>query len=242
MADMAGSQMSRRQRINKVVTSGRTAKMHNVSHAQQHPRYHELSSTVQGPCELDTHADTCVAGANCIILEESNQTVNVSAFTDSHEPLTNVPIITAATAYDEESTGTTYILILGQAIYLGNQMKNSLICPNQLRANGLVVEDCPRHLAPRDNPSSHSIFAPEDNLIIPLQLRGVTSYFTTRTPTISEVEHVSGYIYQVTKIGTHIQKYISNRNRIMMTCLNEVITKTGKYTAPKFQTKCLIAL
>ncbi len=188
MADTAGSQMSRRHRINKVVTSCRTTKMHNISQVQQHPRYYELSSTVQGPCELDTHADTCVAGANCIILEESNQTVNVSAFTDTHEPLINIPIVTAATAYDEESTGTTYILILGQAIYLGNQMKNSFICPNQLRANGLIVEDCPKHLAPRDNPSSHSIFAPEDNLMIPLQLRGVTSYFTTRTPTINEVE------------------------------------------------------
>jgi len=188
MADTAGSQMSRRHRINKVVTSGRKIKMHNISQVQQHPRYYELDSTVQGPCELDTHADTCVAGANCIILEESNQTVNVNAFTDTHEPLTNVPIVTAARAYDDEITGTTYILILGQAIYLGNQMKNSLICPNQLRANGLIVEDCPKHLAPRDKPSSHSIFVPEDNLTIPLQLKGVTSYFTTRTPTINEVE------------------------------------------------------
>jgi len=134
------------------------------------------------------HADTCVAGANCIVLEESSQTVNVSAFSDLHALLTNILIVTAATAYDDEVTGTTYILILGQAIFFGDRMKNSLICPNQLRANGLIVEDCPKHLAPSDKPSSHSIQAPEDNITIPLSMKGVTSYFTTRTPTISEVE------------------------------------------------------
>jgi hypothetical protein len=179
MADTAGSQMPRRHRLNKVITSDRRPKAHNISQVQYH-RYHELDNTIQGPCEMDTHADTCVAGANCIVLEESNQTVSVSAFTDAHEPLTNVPIITAATAYDEEATGTTYILILGQALYLGNHMKNSLICPNQLHANGLTMEDCPKHLAPRNQPSSHSIKVPEDNFTIPLQLKGVTSYFMTQ--------------------------------------------------------------
>jgi hypothetical protein len=131
MADTAGSHMSRQHRINKVITSIRQFKAYNVSQVQ-YQRYHEIESTIQGPCELDTHADTCVAGSNCIVLEETSQTVNVSAFTDTHEPLTNVPIVTAATAYDDEATGTTYILILGQAIYLGGHMKNSLICPNQL--------------------------------------------------------------------------------------------------------------
>ncbi len=32
--------------------------------------------------------------------------------------------MTAATAYDDEVTGTTYILILGQAIFFGDRMKN----------------------------------------------------------------------------------------------------------------------
>jgi hypothetical protein len=43
-------------------------------------------------------------------------------------------------------------------------------------------------LAPPDKPSSHSVYVPDDNISIPLQLKGVTSYFTTRTPTINEVE------------------------------------------------------
>jgi hypothetical protein len=187
MANNAGSQMSRRHRVNKVVTSNRTKKDHNVSQVR-YKQYQDLNSTISGPCELDSRADTCVTGANCVVLEETAQNVSVSAFTDSHKPLENTPIITAATAYDDEITGTTYILILGQVLYLGQHMKNSLICPNQLRANGLTVDDCPKHLAPQNQPSTHSIYAPMEDLNIPLKLQGVTSFFTTRTPTVHEVE------------------------------------------------------
>jgi hypothetical protein len=61
------------------------------------------------PCELDLHADTCVAGSNCVIIETTNQTVSVSAFSEAHEIIHNVPIVTAATAYDDNKTGVTYI-------------------------------------------------------------------------------------------------------------------------------------
>ena len=146
-----------------------------------------MSHTVSGNCELDSHVDTCVAGAICVILEVTNQTVNVSVFSEKHEVLQNIPVVTTATAYDDPTLGIAYILVLGQAIYMEN-MANSLICPNQLRANGLVVEDCPRHLSPKDRPSSHSIYSANDDFNIPLSLAGVTSYFYTRTPTVHELE------------------------------------------------------
>lgn len=182
--ESAGSQMSRR-RINKVVSSTRSKR--NVSQVT-YQRYYNLSDTVTGSCELDSHADTCVAGANCIVMEETSQTVNVSAFTESHGVMENVPIVTAATAIDDPKTGVTYILVLGQCIYMGDHMPNTLLCPNQLRANGIIVDDCPRHLAPLDRPSTHSIQAPDSDLNIPLSLRGVTSYFSSRTPTVQELE------------------------------------------------------
>ena len=65
-------------------------------------------------CELDSHANTCVAGANCIVLEETNQPVDVTAFSEHLDTMKNVPIVTAATAYDDPGTGITYILILGK--------------------------------------------------------------------------------------------------------------------------------
>jgi hypothetical protein len=84
--------------------------------------------------------------------------------------------------------GTTYILILGQPIYMRDKMENSLICPNQLRTNGITLDDCPKHLAPPDKPSTHSIYLPDEDMYLPLTLQGVTSSFTIRTPTVEEIE------------------------------------------------------
>jgi hypothetical protein len=183
--DTAGSQMSRR-RTSAIYTSNRV-KDRNISRTA-YQRHYDHTTTILGRCELDSHVDTCVAGENCIILGYTNQTVNVSAFSDMHKPLENVPIVTAANAYDNQDTGDTIILIMGQAIYMGKDMPNTLICPNQLRRNGITVDECPKHLAPINKPSTHSIICPDDNLEIPLSLQGVTSYFITCTPTIHEME------------------------------------------------------
>ena len=152
----------------------------------------KLSATVtnnvtHAKCELDSHADTCVAGPNCIILEYTDQLVNVSAFTDIHETFNDVPIVTAATAYDDPADGTTYILILNQAIYMGDKISNTLLCPNQMRFYGIIMDDVPLHLAPASQPSTHSIYCQEDNLRLPLELKGVISGLSTRTPTEEEV-------------------------------------------------------
>lgn len=33
-----------------------------------------------GRCEMDSHADTCVAGANCVVLELTGRTAEVEAY------------------------------------------------------------------------------------------------------------------------------------------------------------------
>jgi len=207
-AESAGSQMSRR-RINAMVTTNCTTHTWNVSRIA-YKQYQNYDNVVSGTCELDSHADTCVAGANCVVIEEMHQTVDVSGFSDTLDTLRNVPIVTAATAYDNPADGTTYILILGQAIYMGDKMQYSLICPNQLRARGLIVEDCPQHLSPRNRPSSHSIYEPNEDIRLPLSLKGVTLYFTTRTPTTYEIETckritLSDETLGQNKIGTYFK-------------------------------------
>jgi hypothetical protein len=42
-------------------------------------------------------------------------------------------------------------------------MKHSLLNQNQMRSNGVVVDDCPVHLSP-DKISSLSIYFPEDDI------------------------------------------------------------------------------
>jgi len=186
--ESAGSQMSR-HRLNVLSSSARMTHARNIS-KMSYRKFKIHHDTISGKCELDSHADTCVAGMNCVVLEETNQRVNVSAFTDAYKTFNDVTIVTAATAYDDNRTGTIYILVLGQAIYMADNMDNSLICPNQLRKHGIIVNDCPKHLAPPNNPSSHSIICNNEgeDLHINLSLKGVTSYFTTRIPMIQEIE------------------------------------------------------
>jgi hypothetical protein len=117
-------------------------------------------------CELDSHADTSVAGPNCVVLEFTEQVVNVSAFSEKLETMENIPIVTAATAIDNPKTGETTILVIGQAIYTGDKVHNTLSCPNQMRANGIHVVDIPMHLAPSSKPSTHSTHCPDDNFNI----------------------------------------------------------------------------
>jgi hypothetical protein len=56
-----------------------------------------------------------------------------------------------------------------------------------MRAHGLVVDDCPRHLS--RGQSTHSIIVEEENFKIPLKLHGIMSYFDVRTPTEEELQN-----------------------------------------------------
>ena len=82
----------------------------------------------------------------------------------------DIPIVKAAVAYDDPVTDETFVLIIGQALYFGDKIQDLL------RANGVVVDDIPRHLSPNFS-SSHSIYFPEEKIRIPLSLNGVISYF-----------------------------------------------------------------
>jgi hypothetical protein len=142
-----------------------------------------------GPMELDSHADTCCAGSNCAIIEYTSKLCNVIGFNrdNPNAEVLNVPIIKAGTAYDAP-WGETYIIVIPQALYLGDHLSYSLLCPNQLRHHGIIVNDVLVHLSPNPTEASHSIYIPEDELRIPLQLKGVISYFDTRRPSTQELE------------------------------------------------------
>ncbi len=60
----------------------------------------------------------------------------------------DVPIMTAAVAFDDPKTGVTCILILGQAIFMSDRVASSH--PNYLQANGILVDGVPIHLSQPD--------------------------------------------------------------------------------------------
>ena len=130
-------------------------------------------------CELDSHADTCVAGANTRILGDADRHVSVQAFTTEYKPQTNIPIASVATLWIDPLDGSPYILIIHEALDFGKRMDSSLINPNQLRAHGLRVEDVPRQF---ESASSHSIYVPKHKITIPLTTDGVISGFDSQRP------------------------------------------------------------
>jgi hypothetical protein len=81
--------------------------------------------------ELDSHADTCVAGNNTTLLWYTDHKVSVSPFIGEYKPLEDVPIATVATAWDKPTDGATIVLIIHEALFFGSRMPYSLLCSNQ---------------------------------------------------------------------------------------------------------------
>ena len=97
-----------------------------------------------GCSELDSHADTIVAGKNCIVTKYTTKTCEVSPYSDAYESVKNVPVVQAATGYTS-ITGKEYILIFNEALYIPS-LDHSLVNPNQLRHYQTIVKDNPYDL------------------------------------------------------------------------------------------------
>ena len=93
--------------------------------------------------ETDSNADTCCLGKNFTVIKYTERTADVYPYNTSYQPLQNVPIVTGATAWDDPVDGKTWILVINEGLYYGNQLDHSLINPNQLRSNGIIYQDNP---------------------------------------------------------------------------------------------------
>ena len=135
-----------------------------------------------GRCELDSHADTNVAGSNCVILQYTGKECDVSPYRDDYESISNVPIVHAATAWQSPNTGQTYILVINESLWMGDKMPHSLLNPNQLRHFGTKVQDDPTS----DHPLS--IIAEDNEFCMELDMEGTIIFANTHTPTESELQ------------------------------------------------------
>jgi hypothetical protein len=138
--------------------------------------------------DLDSHADTACIGRNCRVLAYSSMEVDVKPYHRQYKSITGIPVVQAATAYDDPETGETYILVINQGLYFGDTLEHTLLNPNQMRTNGIIVDDVPKHLAPNPSEAMHSIFIPENDLRINMEMRGVISCWPGRKPSDREVE------------------------------------------------------
>lgn len=155
-------------------------------------------SFTEPSCHLDTHADTCAFGKHCRILHTYSDSVDVAGFHQSFKALRDVRIATVAVAYDCPLNHETFLLIFDHVLYIPS-MESNLICVDQLREHGVVVNDIPLiRLPPADRTSeSHSILC--DGLQIPLLFEKPISFFPCRRPTIAECAgHSSVHRIQMT--------------------------------------------
>ena len=132
--------------------------------------------------ELDSHADTHVAGSNCRVLSYTGKECDVSPYRDDYKSISNIPIVTAATAWQSQSTGQVYIIVLDESLWMGNSMETTLINPNQCRHFGIVVQDDPTSLTPMHIRTEDAKFS------LPIEMQGTIAGFTSYTPSDEELE------------------------------------------------------
>jgi hypothetical protein len=134
-------------------------------------------------CELDTHADTSIAGCNFRMCEFDGVTCEVVPFSEDYESTKDVPIVSAATAWTNEHTGETVVLYFHQMFWYGDKLANILINPNQIRRIGRPVCD---DVTDKTRQFGINI---DDKFVIPFTMTGTTIYFETRVPSNWELEN-----------------------------------------------------
>ena len=73
----------------------------------------------EGCIDLDSHADTIVLGANCLILSNTGQSCEVMTYSDTYDKITDVPVVTGAALWTSPHDGDEHILIFNEAILDG---------------------------------------------------------------------------------------------------------------------------
>jgi len=94
--------------------------------------------------EVDSCADTCCAGTTFKLIADMGCTADVKGFHGNLGKLAGIPIGTCYTAINHPVLQETIMGAFHQCLYFGGQMEEYLINPNQLWANGLIVDMCPK--------------------------------------------------------------------------------------------------
>jgi len=147
--------------------------------------------------ELDSHADQSTVGAGALIVEHLPKATSVMGWDPTAGSVSGYQIVNAAVAYDDPHDGTTKILRINQAILVPGR-QNNLLSTMQVATSRVNVYPTPAYLDPRPHEDSHSIvFETPEHFKIPLTLRGSSSGFPTRKPTLAEYENAD-VIYHLT--------------------------------------------
>ena len=147
---------------------------------------------------MDTHADTCVLGKNFIPLTYTDRICDVYPYSRDYDAVGAIPVVTGATAYTDQVTGETIIIVINEGLYFGDKLDHSLVNPNQLRSYGVDVYD--NTYDRNETMRIQGQDVNDENIVIPLLAEGVDIFFETRTPSLDELEN-SSHIHLTNKLA-----------------------------------------
>ena len=133
-------------------------------------------------CELliDSGADSSVTEKHTHILEYiEGYKFSVQGFSDNMPLIEDLLIVNTIFIYDNLDTGQVYLLQLNHCIYLCLYKHDSILCPNQLRAHGVSVDDRNRVHNP-DNENVRCIIS--DGFRMPILTRGPITFLLEQHP------------------------------------------------------------
>jgi hypothetical protein len=161
--------------------------------------------------ELDSNADTCCVGGDVMIVNKTDRLINVTPFTQSLGSVKRVPIVSAAIAYEDPRSGKVYVLIIHQALHFP-EITRSHLCPMQMRLNDVVINERPKFLTNHPADNYHAMII--DDLVIPLEIHKVASFFYGRKPTKKEYEECDRLeLTSHSPNGVHTIQSMPKRNR-----------------------------
>ena len=156
-------------------------------HDNNLPCEYLTESELHSGCKLllDTGADTCIAGKQTWVVEVvEGFTATAKGFDDDSAALEDLPIVNVKYAHDLAGTGEKIIIEVNHCIYIGARKSDGILCPNQLRMNGVYIDDRSPVLFPGVDDTQSIIV---DGTKISLHMNGPLMEMHVRRPTLSEI-------------------------------------------------------
>ena len=123
-------------------------------------------------------------GSNFTAIHFTGEHCEVSPVSEQYTSLTNIPVATAATAWDDPVSGETTILLFHQGLWFGDSLTNSQINPNQCRMHGVQLCD-----DPFDKTRTLGFKDPITEIEVPMEFGRSFVYFQSRLQPPMKSEH-----------------------------------------------------
>ena len=137
-----------------------------------------------GVLGMDSHADVSCAGMDALVISRlEGRTCDVKGFHDSYGSINNVNYVNVLYKYNDDQA-QEYLLEVNQALDFTTSMKNSILCTNQARHNGVVIHDVPRII---DRNSPQCILFPSQNVQLPLAMKGPVPVLPVSKPNTEDL-------------------------------------------------------